>query len=324
VVNGALVVEKEMTQMGKTAKLQHPIYFISEVLAESKKYYSEVEKICYAVVMSARKLRHYFEAHTIRVLTNQPLYDIFGNRDSSRRISKWVTELSEYIVNFEKRGAIKSQILVDFIAKWTEAQTQIESAPNESPWLVSCDGAWGNVGIEATTILISPSEIKLCYTARLQITNETNKCTNNIIESKAILLGLHKLRVIGVQTCVLCTDFKVVSGQIEKECIAKQPTLEKYLALVRRMENYFKGLTVEYIERNKNTEADNLAKATAHNILMPADVFFQVLEDASVKTAVSKPRLINIIEGEDWRAPIMAYLLHYYEPDSPNGQISMQ
>jgi hypothetical protein len=40
------------------------------------------------MVMSARKLCHYFEAHTIRVLTNQPLNDIFSNRDSSGRISK--------------------------------------------------------------------------------------------------------------------------------------------------------------------------------------------------------------------------------------------
>jgi hypothetical protein len=58
--------------------------------------------------MSARKLRHYFKAHTIGVLTNQPLHDIVGNRDSSRRISKWVTELLEYVVDFEKRSAIKS------------------------------------------------------------------------------------------------------------------------------------------------------------------------------------------------------------------------
>jgi hypothetical protein len=67
-----------------------------------------VEKICYTVIISTRKLRHYFEAHTIRVLTNQLLHDIFGNRYSSKRISKWVTELSEYIVDFEKRSAIKS------------------------------------------------------------------------------------------------------------------------------------------------------------------------------------------------------------------------
>jgi hypothetical protein len=78
------------------------------VLTGSKKYYSEMEKNCYAVIMSTRKLHHYFEAHTIEVLTNQPLNYIFGNRDSSGRISKWVMELSEYVVYFEKRSAIKS------------------------------------------------------------------------------------------------------------------------------------------------------------------------------------------------------------------------
>jgi hypothetical protein len=56
-----------------------------------------------------------------------------------------------------------------------------------------------------------------------------------------------------------------MSGQIEKECITREPTLERYLALVQRMESYFKGFTVEYIEHNKNIEADNLAKAAAHN-----------------------------------------------------------
>jgi hypothetical protein len=61
-----------------------------------------MEKICYGVVMSARKLQHYFEAPTIKVLTNQPLNDIFGNRDSSGRISKWAMELSKHVVDFEK------------------------------------------------------------------------------------------------------------------------------------------------------------------------------------------------------------------------------
>jgi hypothetical protein len=58
--------------------------------------------------MSARKLRHYFEAHTIRVLTSQPLKDNFGNCDSFRRIGKWAIEHLEYVIDFEKRTAIKS------------------------------------------------------------------------------------------------------------------------------------------------------------------------------------------------------------------------
>jgi hypothetical protein len=89
------------------------------------------------------------------------------------------------------------------------------------------------------------------------------------------------------------------------------------------MENYSKGFTVEYIERNKNTEADELAKAAAHNTLMPPDVFYQILEDASVKTVLLEPKLVNIIEGEDWRAPIMAYFHHYYEPDGTTEKIRM-
>jgi ribonuclease HI len=90
-------------------------------------------------------------------------------------------------------------------------------------------------------------------------------------------LGLRKLGDIAVQTCILHIDSKVVAGPLEKECIVREPTLERYLALVRRMESYFKGFTVVHIERNKNSEADELAKAVACNTLLSADVFFQVL-----------------------------------------------
>jgi hypothetical protein len=71
-VSGALFVEKEIMKDGKIMKKQFPLYFVSEVLAGSKKYYSNVGKISYAVTMSFRNCRHYFKAHTIKVLTNQP------------------------------------------------------------------------------------------------------------------------------------------------------------------------------------------------------------------------------------------------------------
>jgi hypothetical protein len=65
-ISGALVTEKEIMQNGKIAKQQFPVYFVSEVLMGSMRFYSEMEKICYTVIMNAHKLRHYFEAHTIR------------------------------------------------------------------------------------------------------------------------------------------------------------------------------------------------------------------------------------------------------------------
>jgi hypothetical protein len=192
------------------------VYFILEVLTGSKRFYSEMEKICYAVIMSAHKLWHYFEAHIIRIPTNQPLNDIFGNREISERISKCAMELSEHIVVFKKRSAIKSQILADFVAGWTEPGFATEGAVPESPWSICCDRAWVAAGAEAAAILTSPSGIKLCYAARFQFSKEIDKCTNNIVEYKLILLGLHKLRVIGVQRCILHTYSKVAAGQIEK------------------------------------------------------------------------------------------------------------
>jgi hypothetical protein len=75
----------------------------------------------------------------------------------------------------------------------------------------------------------------------------------------------------------------------------QRATLEKYLVLVRRMKNYFKSFTVEHIDRNKNTEADELAKVAAHNTPLPVDVFLQIISDASIKMIELEPRIINII-----------------------------
>jgi ribonuclease HI len=171
---------------------------------------------------------------------------------------------------------------------------------------------------------MSPSGIKLLYAARLQFIVETDKCSNNIVEYEAVLLGLHKLWAMGVQYCMLKIDSKVVASQFEKECMTRDTTLEKYLATIRRMENYFKGFIVEYIERTKNTEADELAKAAAKKAVLPPDVFFQVIEDPSIKTVEPEPRMVNIIQGKDYRAPIMAYLHHHYEPNNSKELIRMQ
>jgi hypothetical protein len=71
----------------------------------------------------------------------------------------------------------------------------------------------------------------------------------------------------------------------------RDATLEKYLAIIGRMEHY--------IKRTKNTKADELAKATARKTTLPPDVFFQTIEDSSVKIVEPKPKMINITQGED-------------------------
>ena len=77
------------------------------------------QEIAYTVVMATRKLKHYFQAHHIKVLLAQPLDALFRNSEAIGRIGKWAIELNEFVVDFEHRLAIKSQALADFIVDWT-------------------------------------------------------------------------------------------------------------------------------------------------------------------------------------------------------------
>jgi ribonuclease HI len=112
VVTATLVYEKQDGQV----KIQAPEYFVSEVLSLSKKNYTELEKVLYAVLMASRKLRHYFQAYHIIVPSSQPLKDIMRNREAIGRIGKWATELNEFIIDHVHRSSIQSQALADIIA----------------------------------------------------------------------------------------------------------------------------------------------------------------------------------------------------------------
>jgi hypothetical protein len=89
-VSGVLIQEE---QKGPEV-IQCPVYYISEALAGAKLNYSELEKIVYAVLISSRKLKHYFQAHEITIPTSQLLGDILRNKEASGRIGKRTIELS--------------------------------------------------------------------------------------------------------------------------------------------------------------------------------------------------------------------------------------
>ena len=82
------------------------VYFVSEVLSASKKNYTELEKVLYAVLMASRKLQHYFQAYHIRVPPSQPLKDIMRNREAIGRVGKWAAELNEFTIDFVRRPSI--------------------------------------------------------------------------------------------------------------------------------------------------------------------------------------------------------------------------
>jgi ribonuclease HI len=89
------------------------------------------------------------------------------------------------------------------------------------------DGSWETFSTSAYAILISPSKIRTCNATRLEF-----NCTNNIAENEALLLGLRKLKAMGIRRTILKSDSQVITGHIDKSSKARDPKLEKYLDTV--------------------------------------------------------------------------------------------
>jgi hypothetical protein len=86
VVSAILVVER--AEEGHALLIQRPVYFINKVLSETKVRYPQIQKLLYAIVLTRRKLRHYFKGHPVTVVSSFPLREIAQNQKALGRIAK--------------------------------------------------------------------------------------------------------------------------------------------------------------------------------------------------------------------------------------------
>ena len=78
-----------------------------------------MEKLAFALVTVAQKLKPYFQAHTMVILTDKPLRKAMSSPEVVGRMALWVVELSEFDIQYQLRMAIKGQVVADFIAEFT-------------------------------------------------------------------------------------------------------------------------------------------------------------------------------------------------------------
>jgi ribonuclease HI len=224
------------------------------VLSETKIRYPQIQKLLYAVILTRRKLRHYFESHPVTVVSSFPLGEIIQCREALVRIAKWAVELMGETISFAPRKAIKSQVLVDFLAEWVD--TQLPTAPIQPElWTMYFDGSLMKIGAGADLLFISPLRKHVRYVLRLHF-----PASNNMAEYEALVNGLRIAVELGVRRLDARGDSQLVIDQVMKNSHYRDEKMEAYCDEVWRLEDKFYGLELNHVARRYNETADELAK----------------------------------------------------------------
>uniref|UniRef100_A0A804J640 Uncharacterized protein n=1 Tax=Musa acuminata subsp. malaccensis TaxID=214687 RepID=A0A804J640_MUSAM len=233
---------------------QLPIYYVSHVLSGPEERYPPIEKLALALVLSARKLRPYFQAHPVEVITDQPLRQVLTKFDVAGRLHKWAVELGEHDIRYLPRTTIKAQAVADFIAELTQVGgVNLEQSPEA--WTLHVDGSANPKGAGAGLVLLAPDGRSFERSFHFGF-----KATSNEAEYEALLAGLRLALEKQAAAIRVHTDSQLVAEQLNGGYEARDATMAKYLTRVRDLAAKFHYFTLSSVPREENGRADALAK----------------------------------------------------------------
>nr|XP_023877939.1 uncharacterized protein LOC111990398 [Quercus suber] len=188
--------------------VQRPIYYVSKLLHEAEVRYLPLENAILAVVHATRKLPHYFQAHTVVVLTQYSLRVVVRSADYTSRIVKWGIILRAFDIKYMPRTSVKGQILADLMAEFAEGPKEMETSPRGMD-----EKLVGLVSVQHA----SPWKV-LGFTA-----------TNNEAEYETLLNGMAMVNKLGGKAVEIFSDLRLVMGQVGGELEARDTRMQEYL-----------------------------------------------------------------------------------------------
>ena len=172
-----------------------PVFFVSKSLTDAETRYTHLEQVVLALRTAAQKLRPYFQAHLVMVLTDLPLRGTIHKPDMSERMARWAMELSKYGIQYKLRLSKKGQVLVDFLAEIPQPNT----CPDKKGWWTLCvDGASRQSGVGIGLQLTSPTGERIEQAIRLGFS-----ASNNESEYEAMIAGLELALAVGANSLLI-------------------------------------------------------------------------------------------------------------------------
>ncbi|GJS74455.1 reverse transcriptase domain-containing protein [Tanacetum coccineum] len=248
-----------------------------------------MEKLVPALVCAAKRLHRYFEAHSIVVITDQPIKQMISRLDVAGRLQKWGVMLGEHNITYRPQTSMKGQILADFLIE------KSDDAP-----------------LEASVIELYKSR------RHYSRTNHHFIASNNEAEYEALIVGLWIATQMGVRIMHMSVDSKLVANQVLGTYVAKEENMIKYLEKAKSLISDFANFSIRQVPRSKNKKADALSKIASTSF---AHLSKQVLIEVLKEKSIQEREVATIVEeeGPTWMTPIIEYLRDETIPDDQKG-----
>uniref|UniRef100_A0A2N9HG17 RNA-directed DNA polymerase n=1 Tax=Fagus sylvatica TaxID=28930 RepID=A0A2N9HG17_FAGSY len=268
--------------------VEQPVYYVSRGLKDTETRYSVAERACLALVYASQRLRHYFLAHKIQLMTkSHPIRSLLQRPVLSGRLAQWLLQLSQYEISTETPTAIKSQAIADLLAQFPGEDGSVisQEVPGEvggallvgmadSIWTLNFDGSSTSVSSGAGVVLTREDGETIAKSFKLNF-----PCSNNASEYEAYITGLAIAHEMGI----------------------------KHL---RRLEGKFSTFEVTHALRSENRYADALA-ALGSQVAFEGPTADVTINKRS--TPITELLREEYEEGgpdkEDWRAPLKSKLM---------------
>ncbi|XP_015072667.1 uncharacterized protein LOC107016839 [Solanum pennellii] len=227
--------------------------------------YSPIEKLCLALVFSIQKMKHYFQAHVVRLISiANPIKFVMSKPVLSDRLAGWYLQFQQFEIVYIPQKSVKGQALADFLADhpipndWEltdefpdEDAMLIEVQP---PWKMYFDGATHRGGAGAGVVFITSQEEILPFSFTLK-----QCCSINVAEYQALILGLEMAVNMKQLHLQVFGDSQLVINQLLESYEVKNPELRPYHDYAQKLIRWLGDVTLQHVRRTENKKADALA-----------------------------------------------------------------
>ncbi|XP_070035324.1 uncharacterized protein [Nicotiana tomentosiformis] len=227
--------------------------------------YSPIEKLCLALVFSIQKLKLYFQAHVVRLVSiANPIKFVMSKHVLSDRLARWYLQFQQFEIVYIPQKAIKGQALVDFLADHPipDDWELTDELPDEDVMVIEVqpprkmyfDGAAHHSGVGAGVVFVTSQGEVLPYSFTLM-----QLCSNNVAEYQSLILGLTMVVEMKRLQLKVFGDSQLMVNQLLGSYEVKKPELHPYHDYAKNLMGWLSDVTIQHVPRKENKKVDALA-----------------------------------------------------------------